>query len=271
MKPAERTKARCSRSYLERFIPILLPFVILLGWWLSTKYGAVPEYMLPSPQTVGETFSQYLGLSQSSDTIYGRLPGDMVASLWRVFFGCMLTIPAGVILGLISGRSRCFSLFLAPLVHGLRAVPGISWLPLALLWLGIGFKATVALISLAAFFPAYLNAAAASASVPKNLLRAGQMLGFRGWRLFRYVIVPYSMRGVLTGIRLALGMAFSYLVLGELTGVPDGLGAMIMDARLVGRVDLILCGIVVISVTGWLCDVLLVSVVKVFSAGARVE
>lgn len=268
MKPADRSTTRPSRAR-DRFIPVLLPLSVLLGWWLCTSYGAVPEYMLPSPQTVGETFSQYLGLSESYDTSCGRLPQDMAASLWRVFCGCMLTIPAGLVLGLASGRSPRFAALLAPVVHGLRAVPGISWLPLALLWLGVGFQATVALISLAAFFPAYLNAAAASASVPKKLLRAGQMLGFHGWRLFWHVIVPHCMPGVLTGMRLALGMGFSYLVLGELTGVPDGLGAMIMDARLVGRVDLILCGIVVIAVTGWLCDVLLVRIVKAFSAGAR--
>lgn len=133
----------------------------------------------------------------------------------------------------------------------------------------VGFRATVALIALAAFFPAYLNAAAAAAAVPENLIRAGRMLGFDGLRLFRHVILTASMPGILTGTRMALGMGFSYLVQGELTGVPDGLGAMIMDVRLVGRVDLIVCGILVIAVTGWLCDALLVRLIKLVSTGAR--
>lgn len=231
----------------------------------------MPEYLLPAPQTVGETLRCYLGPQVDDNAFAGRMPGDWKASIGRVACGCLLAVPPAIILGLLSGRSPFTAALLAPIVHGMRAVPGISWLPLALLWLGVGFKTTVALIALAAFFPTYLNTAATAASIPKNLLRAGRMIGLKGRSLFWHVLLPYCMPGILAGMRLSLGISFSYLVLGELTGVPDGLGAMIMDARLTGRVDRILCGILVIAITGRICDILLVRAVRLFSAGARTQ
>ena len=175
----------------------------------------------------------------------------------------------GVALGLASGRSPALASLLSPIINGVRAVPGISWLPLALLWLGIGFRATVFLIALAGFFPAYLNAAAGAASVPPVLIRAGRMLGFGRRAIFFRVVIPSAMPQVRTGLRVALGMSFSYLVLGELTGVPDGLGAMIMDARLAGRVDLLVSGIILIALVGWLCDVLLMRALSAVSVSLR--
>ena len=113
-----------------------------------------------------------------ADAYAGRFWGDLSASLGRVGSGYLLAVIPGVALGLASGRSPALASLLSPIINGVRAVPGISWLPLALLWLGIGFRATVFLIALAGFFPAYLNAAAGAASVPPVLIRAGRMLGF---------------------------------------------------------------------------------------------
>ncbi len=204
-----------------------------------------------------------------ADAYAGRFWGDLSASLGRVGSGYLLAVIPGVALGLASGRSPALASLLSPIINGVRAVPGISWLPLALLWLGIGFRATVFLIALAGFFPAYLNAAAGAASVPPVLIRAGRMLGFGRRAIFFRVVIPSAMPQVRTGLRVALGMSFSYLVLGELTGVPDGLGAMIMDARLAGRVDLLVSGIILIALVGWLCDVLLMRALSAVSVSLR--
>ena len=198
-----------------------------------------------------------------ADAYAGRFWGDLSASLGRVGSGYLLAVIPGVALGLASGRSPALASLLSPIINGVRAVPGISWLPLALLWLGIG------LIALAGFFPAYLNAAAGAASVPPVLIRAGRMLGFGRRAIFFRVVIPSAMPQVRTGLRVALGMSFSYLVLGELTGVPDGLGAMIMDARLAGRVDLLVSGIILIALVGWLCDVLLMRALSAVSVSLR--
>ena len=254
-----------------RILPWLLPLLLFVCWESATSGGLAPEYLLPSPGTVWETVCAYMGAASEShaDAYAGRFWGDVPASLGRVASGYLLAAIPGVALGLASGRVPALASLLSPIINGIRAVPGISWLPLALLWLGIGFRATVFLIALAGFFPAYLNAAAGAASVPPVLIRAGRMLGFGRRAIFFRVVLPSAMPQVRTGLRVALGMSFSYLVLGELTGVPDGLGAMIMDARLAGRVDLLVSGIILIALVGWLCDVLLVRALSAASVSLR--
>lgn len=256
------------RSSRDRLLSCLPPLLLFISWYMVTSSGFVPEYLLPSPSAVWETVAAYMGGS-SGDAYAGRFWGDLAASLFRVGCGYLLGVLPGVALGLASGRSRALSALLSPVINGVRAVPGISWLPLALLWLGVGFRATVFLIALAGFFPAYLNAAAGAASVPPVLIRAGRMLGLNRRAVFFRVVVPSAMPQVRTGLRVALGMSFSYLVLGELTGVPDGLGALIMDARLAGRVDLLVSGIILIALVGWLCDVLLVRLLSAVSLSLR--
>ncbi len=246
---------------------LILPALVLVCWQAISAGGLVPAYLLPSPEHMWKTIVSYI--AGGGDAYAGRFPDDLRASLGRVCGGFFLAVIPGTALGLLSGRLPLLSRLLSPIINGVRAVPGICWLPLALLWLGIGFRATIFLIALAAFFPAYLNAAAGAVAVPPVLILAGRMLGFsRAAVLFR-IILPASMPFVRTGLRLALGMSFAYLVLGELTGVPDGIGAMIMDARLVGRADLIISGIILIALVGWLCDRILVWIITLLSVSLR--
>lgn len=145
----------------EAHPPLHLPLILFICWNLATSSGLAPEYLLPSPRTVWETVCAYMGAVSEgyADAYAGRFWGDLSASLGRVGSGYLLAVIPGVALGLASGRSPALASLLSPIINGVRAVPGISWLPLALLWLGIGFRATVFLIALAGFFPAYLNAA----------------------------------------------------------------------------------------------------------------
>lgn len=254
-------------------LPLLLPCILpagLLLFWAGLSYGGlVPDYLLPPPHVVGRTLSLYVLGAPGEGPHAGRFLGDLTASLGRVAAGFACAAALGIPLGVLSGRVGTVRRFFAHFLDGIRAVPGISWLPLVLVWFGIGFKATVFLIGLAAFFPIYLNTTAAVAAVPVAWLRAGAMLGLRRAGLLRHVILPASMGGILTGLRLGLGLAFAYLVLGELTGVPQGLGALIMDARMLGRVDIIMSGIVAIALTGWLCDRLLVAALRLGFVSAR--
>ena len=240
-----------------RILPWCLPLLLLAIWWGATAFRLIPEWLLPSPAEVTRTTLAYVA-GNTSVPYGGRFWSDAAASLWRVACGFTLAAIPGLILGLWSGRSATVSRLLSFSINGIKSVPGISWLPLALIWLGVGFMTTVSLIALAGFFPIYFSAAAAAASVPQNLINTGRMLGLSRVNLFTTVILPWAMPQVCAGLRVALGMSFAYLVLGELTGVPDGLGALIMDARMNGRVDVLLSGIVLIAVLGGICDALLV-------------
>lgn len=250
-------------------LPWLLPAGALAFWFLASATGLLPPYLLPSPaQILGATWT-YVFAPEGSAPFAGRFLADAGASLGRVAGGFGLAVMLGLPLGLLSGRLAAVRLLLDTLLNGLRAVPGIAWLPLALVWFGIGFKTTVFLVALAAFFPIYLGAAAGARQVNPLFPRAGAMLGLGRARLVFTVLLPAAMPHVVTGLRLGLGVAFAYLVLGELTGVPDGLGAAIMDARMVGRVDLIVMGIFLIAAIGRLCDLGLVWGLRLFKSVRR--
>ncbi|CAK7035058.1 MAG: Putative aliphatic sulfonates transport permease protein SsuC [Desulfovibrio sp.] len=251
-----------------RILPWCLPLFLLAAWWGAAALEAVPGWLLPSPVEVARTVYVYV-VGIGDGPYGGRFRHDAVASLARVGCGYALAVVPGLVLGLWSGRSVTVARLLSFTVNGVKSVPGISWLPLALIWLGVGFMTTVSLIALAGFFPVYFSAAAAAASVPQDLLNAGRMLGCSRITLFTRVILPWAMPQVCAGLRVALGMSFAYLVLGELTGVPDGLGALIMDARMNGRVDILLTGIVLIAALGSVCDALLVRVLRRLPGAAR--
>ncbi len=257
------------RKHSRMLLPLLLPGGVLALWSALSYGGIVPEYMLPPPHVVWKTLWTYVAAPSGSEAYAGRFLSDAGASLGRVVTGFVFAAALGIPLGVLSGRLRPMRLLFTHFIDGVRSVPGISWLPLALVWFGIGFKTTVFLIGLAAFFPIYVNTMAGVAAVPVHYIRAGTMLGLDRMGLLRHVILPASMGNILTGLRLGLGLSFAYLVLGELTGVAQGLGAVIMDARMLGRVDVIMSGIVLIALTGWLCDALLVSAMRLGFVSAR--
>ncbi len=268
MQPTAPTPAR-RKSTAALLLPWLLPSCGLGVWALLSLGGLVPPYLLPPPGQVLDTAAEYIFAPPGSGPYAGRFVNDALASLGRVGGGFALAVALGLPLGLLSGRLRFMRLFLDTFINGVRAVPGIAWLPLALVWFGIGFKTTVFLVSLAAFFPIYLGAAAGAMQINPLLLRAGAMMGLGRGLLIFSVLIPAAMPHVITGLRLGLGIAFAYLVLGELTGVPDGLGAAIMDARMLGRVDIIIMGILLIAVIGRLCDLAMLGGLKLFKSVRR--
>ena len=250
-------------------LPVLLPLAVLLAWTALSGSGLAPAYLLPGPAAVFEAGVRYVFAAPGQGPYAGRFFTDLLASLGRVFAGFGLAALLGVPLGLCSGRVVTVNRLFASTIGGLRAVPGICWLPLALIWFGIGFRTTVFLVALAAFFPIYQNALTGARSVAPIYYQAGAMLGVSRLRGVFAILLPLAMPNLLTGLRLGMGISWAYLVLGELTGVPDGLGAVIMDARMLGQTDMILVGILLIALVGRLCDRLLVVLLRLCSRSAR--
>ncbi|MBW1989688.1 MAG: ABC transporter permease [Deltaproteobacteria bacterium] len=255
------------QPHKRKWTPWVLPMALLAAWWAATAGQWVPPYLLPPPAQVLAAAKVYA--AGDKGPMAGRFFADAAASLVRVGAGFSLAVALGLPLGLVSGRRAAVNRFLSATINGLRAVPGIAWLPLALVWFGIGLKTTVFLVALAAFFPVYLNAQAGARNVPELWLQAGAMMGASGARGVFRVLVPGAMPHVVTGLRLGLGISWAYLVLGELTGVPHGLGAAIMDARMLGRLDLIVAGILIIALLGRATDRLLVLFLTTAFSSAR--
>jgi len=250
-------------------LPWIIPGAFLLVWVVVSGADVVPHYLLPSPLKIIQTGQAYICASPGDSPYAGRFLSDAGASLARVFFGFLFAILCGLPLGVLSGRLAVVHALFNTFINGLRAVPGITWLPLAMVWFGIGMKTTVFLVALAAFFPIYLNTAAGARQISARLLQAGAMMGVDRVRGTFGILLPGSMPHITTGLRLGLGISWAYLVLGELTGVPNGLGAVIMDARMLGRVDMIVVGMILIAMVGRTSDGLLVKLLKTCFKSAR--
>jgi NitT/TauT family transport system permease protein len=250
-------------------LPWILPALLLLAWSAVSAARWVPAYLLPSPWDIAAAAHGYIFGTPGEAPYAGRFLGDLRASLPRVLLGFGLAVLLGLPLGILSGRLPLFQKLLGNTLHAARAVPGIAWLPLALVWFGIGLPATTFLVCLAAFFPIYLNTAGGARQINPLLYQAGAMLGIGRVRAIFTILIPAAMPQIVSGLRLGLGIAWAYLVLGELTGVADGLGAIIMDARMLGRIDMIMVGIIVIAVMGRLSDDLLQMLLKLSFKSAR--
>ena len=249
-------------------MPWIIPGAALLVWWIISQARWVPAYLLPHPAEVIAIGHDYI-FGPVNVPFGGRFAADLLSSLQRVLSGFGLAALLGIPLGLVSGRLALVNRLLSTTINGLRSVPGISWLPLAMVWFGIGMQTTIFLVALAAFFPIYLNTAAGARALPLIYYQAGAMMGVSRLRGVYAILLPATMPQMITGLRLGMGIAWAYLVLGELTGVPDGLGALIMDARMQGRIDVIVLGIILIAVIGRICDLLLFHLLRLCSKSAR--
>jgi len=252
-------------------LPWLIPVSSVLCWWIIGHSAVIPSYLLPPPSDVARTAWLYIFGVPGQAPYAGRFFNDAVCSLFRVTGGFGGAVILGIPLGMLSGRLDGFQKLMGTSVNALRAVPGICWLPLTVVWFGIGMKTTVFLVGLAAFFPIYLNCAVGARQINPRLLQAGAMMGIGRLRGTFDILLPGAMPHIISGLRLGLGISWAYLVLGELTGVPDGLGAVIMDARMSGRIDMIVVGIIIIAVIGRITDQLLKTTLRLcFKSAGRV-
>ncbi len=187
----------------------------------------------------------------------GLLFKYIVASLFRVTWGFTLAVLVGVPAGLVLGwYSRAFQAF-NPIIQILRPISPIAWIPVAILWFGVSDAAPIFLIFLASVFPITVSAIAAVQNMQPVYLRAAQNFGLGQFELFQQVIFRASLPQIITGIRIALGVAWLVVVAAEMIAVNSGLGYLIIDARNAGkRYDLVVAGMVLIGLIGLILDLL---------------
>jgi NitT/TauT family transport system permease protein len=242
------------RPGLSRARAVLLPATVaaalLLAWDRAVAWSASP--LLPGPLAV---VTAIVELAQE-----GLLFNYIVASLFRVTWGFLLAAAVGIPAGLALGWSASGHAAFNPLIQVLRPISPIAWIPLAILWFGVSAAAPIFLIFLASVFPIAVSAAAAVKNIQPVYVRAAQNFGLGRWQLFRRVIVPATLPQVLTGLRIALGIAWLVVVAAEMVVVNPrvgGLGYLIMDARNAGnRYDRVVAGMVLIGLIGLLLDLL---------------
>ncbi len=184
----------------------------------------------------------------------GELADDNATSLGRIVAGFLIASAAGIVLGMLCGRSRWASAVLSPFVELLRPIPPLAWLPIAIIWFGIGEGSKLFVIGLGAFFPVFSAAWRGTTLVPPALIAAARSMDVKGAGLLWQVILPAALPDIVAGLRIALGLSFGVLVAAELIAAQHGLGALIMQGRELGQLGLSIFGIVLIGVLSLLAD-----------------
>lgn len=240
-----------SADRLRPVLALLVPGLLLLAWWLSTRgpgYG-----LIPSPVEVARSLAD-LAAGDEGDAFSGTLLTHAMASVGRVYGAFLLAAAVALPLGMLIGRLPLVRSLLDPTLQVLRPVPVTAWLPLSMIVFGLGPRSAFFLVALGAFYPILVNTIFGVRSVDARLFEAAAMLGTSRSMVFPRVVLPAALPGIFTGLRLGLGFAWVVIVVGEMTGVSTGLGAMIMDARQLSRTDVVIAGMVVIGALGFLSD-----------------
>jgi len=250
--PANNSR-RSSFRLTAIFLPLAVGVLLLFAWhfavWLSGSD------IFPTPKLV------LLGLVELAQQ--GLLLKYVVASLFRVTWGFGLAVLVGVPLGLVLGWFRFAFVALNPFIQILRPISPIAWIPVAILWFGVKDTAPIFLIFLASVFPITVSAMAAVMNMQQVYLRAAQNFGLSGLPLFRRVILPAALPQIITGIRIALGVAWLVVVAAEMIAVNSGLGYLIIDARNALRMDLVVVGMITIGAIGIGLDALFARIARI--------
>lgn len=233
-------------------ISLVVPVLFVVLWQVATTVGQ--SRLIPPPTTVAVMMYDFAFGGIWDDAFSRTLVANLLSSAGRVYGGFLIAVAIGVPLGLLIGRIRLVRDLLDPMLQLLRPIPVTAWLPLFMIIFGLGGTSALALVALGSFFPVLINTIFGVRSVDPRLFEAGAMLGCRGPRVFRRIVLPAALPSIFTGLRLSLGIAWVVIVVGEMTGVPVGLGAVIMDARQLSRTDLVICGMIVIGIAGFLSD-----------------
>jgi sulfonate transport system permease protein len=218
----------------------IVPVVSLILWELLARTGVLPPNWLPAPTSV--ELWKHVGIT-----------------LARVVAGFLIGAAAGTLLGALTGYVRIACKLLDPLLQSLRSVPSIAWVPLFLLWLGIQETSKIALISLGAFFPVYLNLSAAVRDVDPKLIEVGRLYRLNGFEMIRRLILPAVLPQYIVGLRSGLGLAWMFVVAAELLGSSSGIGYLMVDGQMTGRAAIIFASIILFAacgkVTDWIANV----------------
>ncbi len=240
----------------------LVPALLIILWEAGSRFGLFSEVLLPSPTAVAIKWWAYLlplqpqeaGQSYLAWLVSGEMLHDAYSSLFRVIAGFIIGAGLALPLGLLMGASpRIYDLF-NPLMQILRPIPPIAYIPLAILWFGLGNPPSFFLIAIGAFFPVLMNTIAGVRQVDGIYLRAARNLGVNQWTMFTRVILPAATPYILAGVRIGIGTAFIVVIVSEMIAVNDGLGFRILEAREFMWSDKIIAGMITIGLLGLLID-----------------
>lgn len=240
---SRNTKVPRPWSLSTRSISVLTLVVLLSAWWAVTAAQWIEPMFLPPPSAVLEKAWLLMTSGYMDSTLWQHLG----ASLQRIGLALFFAVLTAITVGIAIGHNRIARGIFDPLIEFYRPIPPLAYLPLIVIWCGIGEFSKVLLIYLAIFAPIAISTATGVRTVDPTKLRAAQSLGATRWQLIRHVILPSALPEILTGVRIGLGVGWSTLVAAELIAATSGLGFMVQSAAQFLVTDVVVLGILVIA------------------------
>lgn len=254
--PAVRPPATRGAWRTARRAALTLLVVVALWHLLTAATGWISPARFPAPAEVWAALRQIVLEGYSN----ARWHEHVLRSVLLVTAGFALASSVGVALGLAMGASRAVEAFVNPVFLVLRPIPPLAWIPLAIVWLGLGDAAKMMVIFVSAFVPSVINSYVGVRQIERPVFEASAMLGVSGWRYWREVLIPGALPSVFTGLRLSLQASWTTLVAAELVGALAGLGQILNQGAqdiypamiLVGMASVALCGWAMTQALGWI-------------------
>ena len=225
--------------------------VLLAIWWCVTALGWIDALFLPSPGAVLDRLQDLMVNGYMSISLWSHIG----ASLGRIGTALVAAVITAIPVGIAIGRNKVIRGVVDPIIEFYRPIPPLAYLPLIVIWCGIGELSKVLLIYLAIFAPIVIATATGVRSVDQAKIRAAQSLGATPLQMIKYVVLPSSLPSILTGIRIGLGVGWSTLVAAELVGASEGLGFMVQSSSQLLATDVVIVGILIIAVIAFALEI----------------
>lgn len=243
-----KNKREETRNLVRMRILTIVSIIIFLAIWQAiVDLGVADARTLPSPLKVFEALMKKMSTKAPDGNL---LPTNIMASLQVSLLGFISAVILGVPLGLLMGWYKGMDRFSTPIFEFLRPVPPIAWIPIVVMWMGIGLQAKVLIIFFSAFVPCVINSYTGIRLTNQTLINVSKTFGAKNFEIFYKIGIPSSLPMVMAGIRLALGNSWSTLVAAEMLAASAGLGFMIQMGRQLARADIVVLGMVLIGILG---------------------
>jgi NitT/TauT family transport system permease protein len=226
----------------------IIPIVVFLLLWeiIARKNLFLGNFYFPPFSSVMTEF-YYL-------TVNGVLGKNFISSLSRILIGFSLGTIAGIIVGILLGWNYLFDKALSPIISLFYPIPALGWLPLLMLWLGIGEILPITIIFICSFFPVLYNTSTGIKTVDKNYIRVAKTLGATDKEILFSVAIPLALPNIFTGLKLESGMAWRVIIAAEMVAIPTGIGALMMRAENLMRIDIIIVCLIILAIMCFLFE-----------------
>jgi sulfonate transport system permease protein len=238
-----------NKKYERYIIPIVLPILLAIVWVFLTENEIIASYLISSPTVVWDTIVRFLE--------NGTLLEDVWVSVSRMLQGFGLAIIFGLVFGVVMGLFARVDQFFAGVFNAIRVIPPLAWIPIIILWFGIGETSKIIIIFKGAFFPILLNTIQGIEGVPKGYLEVSRLMGVSKRKVLFNVIFPAALPSIFVGLRLGLGAAWMAVVAAELIASNSGLGYRITQGRELSEPDVMILGMAMIGLIGVTMDYIL--------------